>query len=114
MEVAIDGRDRSYPDRSSRREVVEVIDSSEANSRQLYRRLAEVPEGGERRVDRTCRRDLLEGFLAAAQEGDLVRLEKLLAEDVTVWVDGGGRIGAARRPIYGASRVARHLVGALN
>ncbi|MER6831887.1 hypothetical protein ABT352_38270 [Streptosporangium sp. NPDC000563] len=28
------------------------------------------------------------------------------AEDVTVWVDGGGRVGAARRPISGVSKVA--------
>ncbi|MEU4231241.1 RNA polymerase sigma-70 factor [Nonomuraea sp. NPDC026600] len=102
----------------SHRQVAEVIDSSEANSRQLYRRarlrLADDPGSTERRTDRVYRRDLLEGFLAAAQEGDLPRLEKLLAEDVTVWVDGGGRISAARRPVSGADKVARYLVGALN
>ena len=37
----------------------------------------------------------------------------MLAEDVTVWVDGGGRVGAARRPIHGADRVARYLTGSL-
>ncbi|MFD1541607.1 RNA polymerase sigma factor SigJ [Nonomuraea guangzhouensis] len=102
----------------SHRQVAEVIDSSEANSRQLYRRarrrLADNPGSAERRGDRAYRRDLVEGFLAAAQEGDLPRLEMLLAEDVTVWVDGGGRISAARRPVSGANKVARYLVGALN
>ena len=89
----------------SHREVAEVIDSSEANSRQLYtrarRRLTEARGRSDRRLDQAHRRDLVESFLAAAQQGDLPGLEKVLAEDVTVWVDGGGRVGAARRPISG-------------
>lgn len=99
----------------SHREVAEVINSSEANSRQLYtrarRRLTEARGRSDRRSDQAHRRDLVESFLAAAQQGDLPGLEKVLAEDVTVWVDGGGRVGAARRPISGVSRVARYLVG---
>jgi RNA polymerase sigma-70 factor (ECF subfamily) len=102
----------------SHREVAEVIDSSEANSRQLYtrarRRLVEARGGSDRRVDQAYRRDLVESFLAAAEQGDLPGLEKVLAEDVTVWVDGGGRVGAARRPISGISQVARYLVGSLS
>ncbi|MFC5830933.1 RNA polymerase sigma-70 factor [Nonomuraea insulae] len=102
----------------SHREVAEVIDSSEANSRQLYtrarRRLAEARGGFDRRVDHAYRLDLVESFLAAAEQGDLPGLERVLAEDVTVWVDGGGRVGAARRPISGIARVARYLVGSLS
>lgn len=102
----------------SHREVAEVIDSSEANSRQLHtrarRRLVEARGGSDRRVDQAYRRDLVESFLAAAEQGDLPGLEKVLAEDVTVWVDGGGRVGAARRPISGISQVARYLVGSLS
>ncbi|GAA3774820.1 RNA polymerase sigma factor SigJ [Plantactinospora mayteni] len=100
----------------SHREVAEVIDSSEANSRQLYRRarlrLADAPGNAKRPTGRAHRRDLVESFLAAVEEGDLRGLEKVLAEDVTVWVDSGGRIGAARRPICGVHRVSRYLVGA--
>ncbi|MFF3665758.1 RNA polymerase sigma-70 factor [Microtetraspora malaysiensis] len=102
----------------SHREVAEVINSSEANSRQLYtrarRRLAEARGRSDRRLDQARRRDLVESFLAAAQQGDLPGLEKVLAEDVTVWVDGGGRVGAARRPISGVSQVARYMVGSLS
>ncbi|WP_433411188.1 RNA polymerase sigma-70 factor [Microtetraspora malaysiensis] len=102
----------------SHREVAEVINSSEANSRQLYtrarRRLTEARGRSDRGLDQARRRDLVESFLAAAQQGDLPGLEKVLAEDVTVWVDGGGRVGAARRPISGVSQVARYLVGSLN
>ncbi|MFG1960785.1 RNA polymerase sigma-70 factor [Nonomuraea sp. NPDC049028] len=100
----------------SHRQVAEVIDSSEANSRQLYRRarlrLTDARGSTERPVDQAHHRDLVKGFLAAAEEGELPGLEKLLADDVTVWVDGGGRISAARRPVFGADRVARYLVGA--
>ncbi|MEU9831869.1 RNA polymerase sigma-70 factor [Streptosporangium sp. NPDC048047] len=102
----------------SHREVAGVIDSSEANSRQLYararRRLTEARGRSDRRLDQTRRRDLVESFLKAAEQGDLPGLEKVLAEDVTVWVDGGGRVSAARRPISGVSKVARYLVGTLS
>jgi RNA polymerase sigma-70 factor (ECF subfamily) len=35
----------------------------------------------------------------------------IFAEDVVLWADGGGKARAARHPLYGATRVARHLVG---
>lgn len=99
------------------REVAEVIDSSEANSRQLYtrarRRLSEVDDRVVRQPAQDPRPDLVERFLAAAESGDLAALERMLAEDVTVWVDGGGRVGAARRPIRGVDRVTRYLAGSL-
>jgi RNA polymerase sigma-70 factor (ECF subfamily) len=101
----------------SHREVAEVIDSSEANSRQLYararKRVAEADGGAFRRAAQAARTDLVERFLAAAEDGDLAALERMLAEDVTVWVDGGGRVGAARRPIRGVDRVTRYLAGSL-
>ncbi|MFD2469498.1 RNA polymerase sigma-70 factor [Amycolatopsis silviterrae] len=97
----------------SHRETAEVIDSSEANSRQLYARarkhLAETRDSSARRT--SPRRDLVERFLAAAEQGDLPGLEKVLAEDVTVWVDGGGKVGAARRPVSGLAKVARYFAG---
>jgi RNA polymerase sigma-70 factor, ECF subfamily len=53
-------------------------------------------------------RQLLTGFLAAVQSGDLTALTKLLAEEVTLWTDGGGRTRtAALRPIYGREAVTR-------
>ncbi|MBB1155129.1 RNA polymerase sigma-70 factor [Amycolatopsis dendrobii] len=97
----------------SHRETAEVINATEANSRQLYararRRLTEARAGSACRT--SPRRDLVERFLAAAEQGDVPGLEKVLAEDVTVWVDGGGKVGAARRPISGIGKVARYLAG---
>ncbi len=38
-------------------------------------------------------------------------LERLLADDVTAWADGGGQVSAARRPITGREKVLRYLLG---
>jgi RNA polymerase sigma-70 factor, ECF subfamily len=58
-------------------------------------------------------RQLLSGFLQAAQAGDMKALMHLLADDVTLWADGGGKVkGAATRPIAGRIAVARFSVGA--
>ncbi|MFF3441156.1 RNA polymerase sigma-70 factor [Streptosporangium sp. NPDC002721] len=94
------------------REIADVLDLSEANCRQLYgrarRRVGEAPRfdaPGEQR------RRIVEGFLTAATSGDLAGLERLLAEDVVSWADGGGRVKAALRPVTGRERVVRYLAG---
>ena len=49
-------------------------------------------------------------FFAAAVEGDLGSLETLLAHDVVLHGDGGGKAPAIARPVLGRSLVARALV----
>lgn len=99
----------------SHREIAAVLDVSEANSRQLYRRAAgriAAPESRIRaEVDEARLRELLESFITASQEGDVAGLEKLLATDVTLWSDGGGYVRAALRPIEGRDKVVRFLMG---
>ena len=57
-------------------------------------------------------RQMLTGFLQAAQAGEMAPLMNLLAEDVTLWVDSGGKVkGAATRPIHGRDAVARFSLG---
>jgi RNA polymerase sigma-70 factor (ECF subfamily) len=51
------------------------------------------------------------GFLAAADGGDLHALIAVLDPQVTLTSDGGGQVSAARRPVYGADRVARFVLG---
>lgn len=95
------------------REIAAILGVSEAGSRQLLararRRVAEPSSRFETSQSRGRR--LVERFLAAAQEGDLRGLEEVLAEDVTVWSDGGGMVSAARRPVVGRARVARFVAG---
>jgi RNA polymerase sigma-70 factor, ECF subfamily len=50
-------------------------------------------------------------FLAAVTSGEVDTLSALLTEDAILYSDGGGRVQAARRPIYGRSKVARFFVG---
>lgn len=50
-------------------------------------------------------------FLRAVTAGDLPGLLATLAEDITLWTDGGGKVPAARQPIRGADRAARFLLG---
>ncbi|GAA4901434.1 RNA polymerase ECF family sigma subunit [Actinomycetospora succinea] len=98
----------------SHAEVAAVLDVTEAGSRQLHtrarRHLAAVPTVSTTPADVG---PLLARFVAAARDGDLAGLEALLAADVTVWSDGGGKVKAARRPVHGREAVARFLVGIL-
>ncbi|MEU7577834.1 RNA polymerase sigma-70 factor [Streptomyces sp. NPDC041068] len=99
----------------SHREIAGVLDASEANCRQLYRRAARAVAGERSRFEpgRELRQEFVASFLAAAREGDVAGLEKMLAADVTWWGDGGGKVTAARRPILGRAKVTRFLVGGL-
>jgi RNA polymerase sigma-70 factor (ECF subfamily) len=97
------------------REIAGILELSEAICRQLHRR-ARQRVGEQRARFRPARRQwrqLVERFLAAAKEGDLPALERLLAADVISWADGGGKATAARRPVVGRARVARYIAGAL-
>ena len=53
---------------------------------------------------------LMSAFLAAVQSGDLHALTQLLASDVRVVTDGGGKVASALNVIDGADRAARFLV----
>jgi RNA polymerase sigma-70 factor, ECF subfamily len=53
---------------------------------------------------------LVEQFLAYWTQGDLQGLIALMAEDVTFWSDGGGKVVAAQKPLFGCLKVARFLL----
>jgi RNA polymerase sigma-70 factor, ECF subfamily len=53
---------------------------------------------------------LVEQFLAHWNHGDLQGLIALMAEDVTFWSDGGGKVVAAQKPLFGCLKIARFLV----
>ena len=52
-------------------------------------------------------------FIAAAAGGDIATVMSMLAPDVVWTADGGGKVTAARRPIVGADKVARAVMGLL-
>jgi RNA polymerase sigma-70 factor (ECF subfamily) len=55
--------------------------------------------------------DTVDAFFRAAAGGDIAGLVAVLDPDVVVTSDGGGQARAARRPVRGAERAARFLVG---
>jgi RNA polymerase sigma-70 factor (ECF subfamily) len=56
------------------------------------------------------RDELARRFFAAVEQGDLAGLEALLAHDVELTGDGGGKVPALARSLHGRNRVARTLI----
>jgi RNA polymerase sigma-70 factor (ECF subfamily) len=93
-------------------EIGGIVGKSEGAVRQLAVRARRHVEDGRPRFDasREQRDELAGRFFAAAQGGDLDGLEQLLAEDVVLHGDGGGKVPAIARSLHGRSRVARTLL----
>jgi RNA polymerase sigma-70 factor (TIGR02957 family) len=93
-------------------EIAQIIGKSEDNVRQLAIRARRLVD--ERRprfqTTREQREELARRFFAAAERGDLAGLESLLAHDVELTGDGGGKVPALGRTLHGRSRVARTLI----
>jgi RNA polymerase sigma-70 factor (ECF subfamily) len=93
-------------------EIAGIVGTSEANARQLATRARRHVEAGKPRFEasRAARDELAARFFAAVRDGDMEGLETLLAEDVELHGDGGGKVPALARALYGRDRVARTLV----
>ncbi|MFD3655007.1 RNA polymerase sigma-70 factor [Streptomyces sp. NPDC058620] len=93
-------------------EIAATLDRTEAAVRQLAGRAKRHVEERKPRfdVDPVARRDLTERFLAAASGGDLEQLLALLAPDVRLVSDSGGKSKAPRRVIETADKVGRFLI----
>jgi len=94
-------------------EIADALNSTESNCRQLLHRAKERLRAGQPRSARSReqRRLLAERFVKAMRTGDGAELTRMLAEDVGLWGDGGGRVAAARRPVLGRDAVVNLLVG---
>src|SRR5688572_4007685 len=94
-------------------EVAGALDRSEAAVRQMSHRAREHVQARQPRfdADQRAQREVTERFFAAVAGGDMAALLAALAPDVVLISDGGGKASAARRPINGADKVARFLVG---
>src|SRR5487761_1118972 len=95
--------------------IAEIIVTSEQNARQLVSRARRHVEERRPRFEasREQQEQLATRFFAAAQEGDLEALEELLAHDVVLHGDGGGKAPPIARAIHGRARVARTLIAGL-
>jgi len=90
-------------------EIGAALGRSDAAVRQLAHRAREHVQARRPRfeVDWDQQREVTDRFLAAAAGGDIGGLVSVLAPDVTLLTDGGGKARAALRPITGAAKVAR-------
>ncbi|RBQ18730.1 RNA polymerase subunit sigma-24 [Spongiactinospora rosea] len=96
----------SYPD------IAEALERSEAAVRQVgHRARAHVHARRPRfEASEEVGKRVTARFVAASMGGDINAVMELLAPDVTMWSDGGGKVRAALRPISGADKIARFLV----
>lgn len=102
-------------------EVASALERSEAACRQLAARArAHVKASRPRGVATASARsgeidakhaDLMSAFVAATRSGDLDGLTRMLASDVRVVTDGGGKVSAALNVLDGADHAARFLIG---
>ncbi|MEV0199677.1 RNA polymerase sigma-70 factor [Nonomuraea sp. NPDC050691] len=94
-------------------EVAEILDVTESNCQQIYRRAKQhlAVERSRTQVDAAAARKIVEEFLAAALSGDTEPLIRLLAGDAVGVADGGGKVVARRTPVIGAMGIAQYLRG---
>jgi RNA polymerase sigma-70 factor (ECF subfamily) len=96
-------------------EVAAIVGRAPAAVRQLASRARRHVRGQSPwpSTDAAEHRRVVEAFAAAATSGDLAALIRVLDPDVILVSDGGGVVTSARRPVLGADRVARFLLGVL-
>ena len=95
-------------------EIAEALGKSAAAVRQMAHRAREHVQSRRKRyepVDPKVSSEITMKFFAAAATGDMDGLLGMLAPDV-VWIaDSDGKVSAARRPVEGADKVARLILG---
>ncbi len=94
-------------------EIAEMVGKEETACRQLLSRAKKHIAARRPRFtpNREEHRRLLDQFMQAVRTGELEGLMQLLADDVTLWADGGGKArGAALHPLHGREVVARFVL----
>lgn len=97
--------DRPYP------QIASILDMQETACRKLVSRARENIEQGRVRhvTPRPQQEQLLAAFESAVLSGDTSRLAGLLAEDIALRADGGGKVTAVRETLHGRQRVLDFL-----
>lgn len=94
-------------------QVAQTIDRDSAACRQLASRAREHVRAAKPRfpVSPSQGADIARAFFEASRSGEVAPLQMLLAKDVILYSDGGGKRLAALNPIYGDQNVARFFAG---
>jgi RNA polymerase sigma-70 factor (ECF subfamily) len=95
------------------RDIAGVIGRTETACRQVVHRARERVRGERKRFETTeaAKAAILQKFLAAVEARDEAALLALFAPDASWTADGGGKTPAAPRPILGADRIAKLVIG---
>ena len=96
-------------------EIALIVEKDETNCRQILTRARKHVEAGRPRFETSPAEaeELFQQFEEAVQTGDLDGLLKVLAKDVVLVSDGGGKARALLRPVAGGDHVARVIIGAV-
>ncbi len=96
-------------------EVASIVEKTPASCRQLAKRARDhIQENRPRYTASEEKKQHLMGqFFLCCTEGDMEGFLTVLSEDAILYSDGGGKVHAARRPIYGADKIARFFLGIL-
>jgi len=94
-------------------EIARIIDKSEANTRQILSRARARLRDPRPRFTASRREseEIARHFRHACVTGDVDELMSVLHPDATLVADGGGKAAAATRPVLGAERIARFVLG---
>ena len=94
-------------------EIAAIVGKSEPNCRQLVTRARRRISDGKPRFEasRAARDQLARRFFAAVGDGNMDELVSVLAADVVVYGDSGGRPPSWQRPIVGQHNVSRLMYG---
>ncbi|GAA4896675.1 RNA polymerase sigma-70 factor (ECF subfamily) [Stackebrandtia albiflava] len=100
----------------SYREIAAALHRTPESVRQLSHRARSHVHARRPRfaADRAAHRAAAERFHSAARGGDLAALLDVLAPDVVLRTDGGGRVRAALRGIHGADKVSRFILAVMS
>ena len=94
-------------------EISKIVDKTESHCRQLDHRARKHITANKVRyeTDQQAHQDLFSKFMKAIGSGETEELVKILAKESILYSDGGGKVKAALRPIFGAEKIARFFIG---
>ncbi len=97
-------------------EIGMMLSKSPTNCRQIFHRATQALQDKHARFapEPQRQRQLLLSFLSASQAGNMAALTALLAQDAVSWSDGGGKVQAHLKPLYGQQAVARFWLSVMH
>lgn len=96
-------------------EVSEFTGLSLDNCRQILSRTKQKLPAAKTKYpsDIQKQQEILTAFMKACSEQNSLELQKILKNDIKLYADGGGKVSAALKPLFGIGKVARHLLGVM-